>query len=370
MDAAARARARRQPVPDGRAARVRRRRRRCSAATSTLSTHGRVAALYRDGTPVASLVAGERGVVVLDQTPFYAESGGQVGDRGELSMGGVCLTLFAVEDTQKIQPDVFGHHGEVKTGELKVGDTVAAEVDHAARARTMRNHSATHLMHKALREVLGRARPAEGLAGRRRQDALRLRARRADDRRRDPPRRGDRQRRDPRQRGDAGAGDADRRGAEDRRDDALRREVRRRGARARHRQLARALRRHARGAHRRHRLLQDRRRRRRRRRHPPRSRRSPASARSPGCRRRKRTIAAAAAALKAPAAEIEAKIAQMLEHAKALEKEVARLQRAARLRPARDVLAARHPHRQGRQDASRWCSTAPTRRCCASRWTS
>jgi len=94
-------------------------------------------------------------VVVLDETPFYAESGGQVGDRGELSIGGACLTLFAVDDTQKIQADVFGHVGEVKTGELKVGDTVAAEVDHAARARTVRNHSATHLMHKALREVLG-----------------------------------------------------------------------------------------------------------------------------------------------------------------------------------------------------------------------
>jgi alanyl-tRNA synthetase len=120
-----------------------------------LSTPGRVTALYRDGTPVQSLVAGERGVVVLDQTPFYAEAGGQVGDRGELSMGGVCLTLFAVEDTQKIQPDVYGHVGEMKTGELRVNDTVAAEVDHAARARTMRNHSATHLMHKALREVLG-----------------------------------------------------------------------------------------------------------------------------------------------------------------------------------------------------------------------
>jgi alanyl-tRNA synthetase len=120
-----------------------------------LSTEGRVVALYREGTPVSSLAAGESGVVVLSQTPFYAESGGQVGDRGELTKGGACLTLFAVDDTQKIQPDVFGHVGVVKTGEMRVGDTVAAQVDHAARARTMRNHSATHLMHKALREVLG-----------------------------------------------------------------------------------------------------------------------------------------------------------------------------------------------------------------------
>ncbi len=121
----------------------------------TLSTEGRIVALYREGAPVSSLAAGDRGVVVLSATPFYAESGGQVGDRGELSKGGACLTLFTVEDTQKIQPDVFGHMGVVTTGELKVGDVVAAAVDHAARARTMRNHSATHLMHKALREVLG-----------------------------------------------------------------------------------------------------------------------------------------------------------------------------------------------------------------------
>ncbi|HMA32594.1 MAG TPA: alanine--tRNA ligase, partial [Casimicrobiaceae bacterium] len=121
----------------------------------TLSDEGRIAALYREGVRVESLATGERGVVVLDRTPFYAESGGQVGDRGELSKGGACLTLFAVADTQKIQPDVFGHVGEVKTGELSVGDTVAANVDHEARGRTMRNHSATHLMHKALREVLG-----------------------------------------------------------------------------------------------------------------------------------------------------------------------------------------------------------------------
>ena len=121
----------------------------------TLSEHGRVVALYRGGTRVESLSTGDEGVVVLDRTPFYAESGGQVGDRGELSRGGACLTLFAVRDTQKVQPDVYGHVGEVKTGELKIGDTVAAQVDHEARGRTMRNHSATHLMHKALREVLG-----------------------------------------------------------------------------------------------------------------------------------------------------------------------------------------------------------------------
>jgi alanyl-tRNA synthetase len=121
----------------------------------TLSEEGRVVALYKDGAKVDSLATGEQGVVVLDRTPFYAESGGQVGDRGELTKGGSCLTLFTVEDTQKIQPDVYGHYGVLTTGELNVGDAVAAAVDHAARARTMRNHSATHLMHKALRDVLG-----------------------------------------------------------------------------------------------------------------------------------------------------------------------------------------------------------------------
>ncbi|MEO7621656.1 MAG: DHHA1 domain-containing protein, partial [Gallionella sp.] len=90
--------------------------------------------------------------VVLDNTPFYAESGGQVGDRGVLhSVQGI----FAVEDTQKIQASVFGHHGVVKTGKLRVGSSVTARVDMQARASTERNHSVTHLMHKALREVLG-----------------------------------------------------------------------------------------------------------------------------------------------------------------------------------------------------------------------
>jgi alanyl-tRNA synthetase len=121
----------------------------------TLSDEGRVVALYKGGAAVDTLPAGERGVVVLDKTPFYAEAGGQVGDRGEITKGGACLTLFGVEDTQKIQPDVVGHIGEVKTGELKIGDNVAATVDEDARGRTVRNHSATHLMHKALRDVLG-----------------------------------------------------------------------------------------------------------------------------------------------------------------------------------------------------------------------
>ncbi len=121
----------------------------------TLAEDARVVALYRDGSSVDALSTGQAGVVVLDRTPFYAESGGQVGDRGELSRTGACLTLFAVHDTQKLQPDVFGHHGEMKTGELKVGDTVAARVDAHARTRAAWNHSATHLMHAALRKVLG-----------------------------------------------------------------------------------------------------------------------------------------------------------------------------------------------------------------------
>src|SRR5882672_10971726 len=118
----------------------------------TLSHPGKVVALYREGTQVQSLKSGESGTVVLDETPFYAEAGGQVGDRGEIigSTG-----TFAVEDTQKIQAEVYGHHGTLKSGTLRVGDRVDARVDTALRERTMRNHSVTHLMHKALREVLG-----------------------------------------------------------------------------------------------------------------------------------------------------------------------------------------------------------------------
>ncbi len=114
-----------------------------------------ITALYVDGTAVQSVRAGQQAIVVLDQTPFYAESGGQVGDQGEISNGQSCLNLFEVQDTQKIQSEVFGHHGHMVNGELKVGDKVGAQVNGALRARTVRNHSATHLMHKALREVLG-----------------------------------------------------------------------------------------------------------------------------------------------------------------------------------------------------------------------
>ena len=118
----------------------------------TLETTGKITALYKDGTAVNRLSEGDLGVVVLDNTPFYAESGGQIGDNGVLKSDN---GIFAVEDTQKIQASVFGHHGVLKTGTLNVGDSVKANVDLSSRNATMRNHSATHLMHKALRQVLG-----------------------------------------------------------------------------------------------------------------------------------------------------------------------------------------------------------------------
>ena len=117
-----------------------------------LSQTAQVLALYVEGTPVQTLQAGQAGVVVLDATPFYAESGGQVGDEGQLQAAGV---LFEVADTQKIKADVFGHHGVLTQGQLGVGAQVTAQVNGAVRAATMRHHSVTHLMHKALREVLG-----------------------------------------------------------------------------------------------------------------------------------------------------------------------------------------------------------------------
>ena len=120
-----------------------------------LSDTATILALYRDGQQVEQLDIHDQGVVVLDRTPFYAESGGQVGDCGELVAGTVCTTLFEVSDTQKIQADVFGHQGTLKTGTLKVGDTLTARVNTQARQRARWNHSATHLLHAALREVLG-----------------------------------------------------------------------------------------------------------------------------------------------------------------------------------------------------------------------
>ncbi len=117
-----------------------------------LETTATVTALYLEGTPVEQLKEGQPGIVVLDSTPFYSESGGQVGDQGILTAEGV---QFGVDDTQKIKADVFGHHGTLTQGTLKVGDAVTARVDTARRNATMRNHSVTHLMHKALREVLG-----------------------------------------------------------------------------------------------------------------------------------------------------------------------------------------------------------------------
>lgn len=117
-----------------------------------LAEAAKIVALYADGVSVFELKAGQNGVVVLDTTPFYAESGGQVGDQGVIAAGG---NRFTVEDTLKIKADVFGHHGVLETGSLKVGDAVEAQVDTAVRAATMRNHSVTHIMHKALREVLG-----------------------------------------------------------------------------------------------------------------------------------------------------------------------------------------------------------------------
>jgi alanyl-tRNA synthetase len=112
----------------------------------------KIVALYLDAASVQNIKAGDAAVVVLDNTPFYAESGGQVGDQGELRNESA---RFGVQDTFKIQADVFGHQGELLEGELKLGDTLNAIVDTKLRLETMRNHSATHILHKALREVLG-----------------------------------------------------------------------------------------------------------------------------------------------------------------------------------------------------------------------
>lgn len=117
-----------------------------------LQGSAKITALYVDGTAVNSITTGQDAILVLDKTTFYAESGGQVGDTGLITGPNA---KFAVSDTQKIQAHVFGHHGQLVSGSLAVGDSVETLVDVQKRQDTMRNHSATHLMHKALREVLG-----------------------------------------------------------------------------------------------------------------------------------------------------------------------------------------------------------------------
>jgi hypothetical protein len=222
-----------------------------------LEEQAKIVAIYVDGTPSAVLKSGQEGIVVLDTTPFYAESGGQVGDEGVLESGSAS---FLVQDTQKIKADVFGHHGRLAHGTLNVGDHVTARVDMKRRAATMRNHSVTHLMHKALREVLGEHVQQKGSL---------VDSDRAGDGGADPRDRGAGECGDPGQPRDAGARDGHRGGQGHRRHDAVRREVRRDRARAGDRFQPRALRRHPRAAHRRHRPVQDRQRRRRGRGHPP-----------------------------------------------------------------------------------------------------
>ncbi len=118
----------------------------------TERAEGVVAALVRDGREVAALGAGQSGAIVLNQTPFYAESGGQVGDTGVMSTD---VARFRVTDTQKKAGDLFIHSGVVENGVLETGSALALEVDHARRTAIQRNHSATHLLHEALRQVLG-----------------------------------------------------------------------------------------------------------------------------------------------------------------------------------------------------------------------
>ncbi len=119
------------------------------------STNARVVAIYKDNELVQELCANETGVIVLDKTVFYAESGGQVGDVGVLQINGGIECIFKLSDTQKIRQDVVGHIGNVLNGVVKLGDTVEATFDMHKRGATMRNHSVTHLLHKALHEVIG-----------------------------------------------------------------------------------------------------------------------------------------------------------------------------------------------------------------------
>ncbi|TCP14585.1 alanyl-tRNA synthetase [Crenobacter luteus] len=127
----------------------------CFNGYDSVSVDARVLALYRGNEAVQALAEGDEGVVVLDNTAFYAEGGGQVGDTGEISVAGGVAALFDVTDTQKLKAAVFGHSGRVARGKLSVGDSVTATIDLHKRHATARNHSATHLLHAALRKVLG-----------------------------------------------------------------------------------------------------------------------------------------------------------------------------------------------------------------------
>ncbi|KZE27241.1 alanine--tRNA ligase [Crenobacter luteus] len=127
----------------------------CFNGYDSVSVDARVLALYRGNEAAQALAEGDEGVVVLDNTAFYAEGGGQVGDTGEISVAGGVAALFDVTDTQKLKAAVFGHSGRVARGKLSVGDSVTATIDLHKRHATARNHSATHLLHAALRKVLG-----------------------------------------------------------------------------------------------------------------------------------------------------------------------------------------------------------------------
>ena len=196
----------------------------------TETAEGVVAALIRDGKEVAELKTGESGAVIVNQTPFYGESGGQVGDTGAMTADGV---RFAVTDTQKEAGDLFVHHGTVEQGALKVGQALALEVDHARRTRDPAQPFGDASAARGAAPGARRPRRAEGLAGRARPAALRLLASEADDRRGDRARRGHGQRLRAAEFARHHPPDGARRRAGLRRPCAVRREIRRRGARRR-----------------------------------------------------------------------------------------------------------------------------------------
>ena len=138
----------------------------------TETAEGVVRALVKDGAEVKALANGEEASIVLNQTPFYGESGGQVGDQGIIR--GADGAVFRVTDTQKKVGDVFVHTGKVEAGKFAVGDAVELEVDHSLRQATRANHSATHLIHEALAPCPWRARCAKGIAGGARAFAVRF----------------------------------------------------------------------------------------------------------------------------------------------------------------------------------------------------